>query len=495
MFLRGALAASLPALLIGGWWFVRNWVLYRDLLAWNMWQANILRRIVPAGWSTIASELGSLERSFWGLFGWLNVPYPEWVYTVFRLGEIFMVLGLALSLVLVLRRARADWRWGAAGAVLLWLVLLSVSWLRFMQEVPAAQGRYFYPALTALALFVALSWRGWLTLFPRGSRVIRTAMWLPTAALALLAVVTPFWIIAPAYAAPASREDLRTALTPLRAELGGEFAITGVAAQGGTLRPGDTAEVIVAWEALHASDADYSVFVHLNGEAGLPVAQLDTMPGGGNRPTSQWLPGETRVETYRVRIPATAYAPDSGRWMVGMYNAWTGERLPLRLTSPAAGVTSEESALVFGSLRLVRDEGAIPNAVGIELTDNVTLEGYEISARVLRPGDRVTVTVYWRARGAVSRPYTSFAHLLDRDYGTRGGHDAPPQPPTDAWAPGELITDVHAFEVAPDAAAGVYQIEVGLYTQPEMARLPLVTGPGAEGADRVLLGPLRVVAR
>jgi hypothetical protein len=57
-----------------------------------------------------------------------------------------------------------------------------------------------------------------------------------------------------------------------------------------------------------------------------------------------------------------------------------------------------------------------------------------------------------------------------------------------------LITDVHQFQVAPDAPPGIYQVEVGLYSTPEMSRLPLVVGPGAEGADRVLLGPLRVVA-
>ena len=61
-----SLAVGLPALAIAGWWYGRNWALYRDPLAWNIWQANILLRVIPAGWETISAELGSLERSFWG---------------------------------------------------------------------------------------------------------------------------------------------------------------------------------------------------------------------------------------------------------------------------------------------------------------------------------------------------------------------------------------------------------------------------------------------
>lgn len=494
LFLRGAIAAGLPALLIGGWWFIRNWILYRDLLAWNMWQANILRRIVPAGWDVIASELVSLERSFWGLFGWLNVPYPGWVYVAFRAAEVFLLVGLLLAVFVVLRKRKPDWRWIAGGLILLWAALLTVSWLRFMREVPAAQGRYFFPALTAFALLVALAHRGWLAVVG-GSRPARAALLAPTAGLALLAAATPFWIVAPAYAAPAPRPELAAQLTPVSVEFGGQMAITGVSGQSGALRPGDVAEVTVAWQALRQPDEDYSVFVHLVNDAEMIIAQADTMPGGGNYPTTQWREGETRVETYRVRIPATAYAPDTGHWVVGLYDARSRQRLAASMTQGRDDMRLEADGLAFGQAEITRPEGSVPNAVDIDLTDNITLEGYEFSARLLRPGELLTVTLYWRARGPVSRSYTSFAHLLDKDFNTRGGHDAVPQPPTDAWSSGELMIDTHEFTVAADAAEGFYQVEVGLYSTPQMARLPLVVGPGAEGADRVLLGPLRVVGR
>ena len=91
--------------------------------------------------------------------------------------------------------------------------------------------------------------------------------------------------------------------------------------------------------------------------------------------------------------------------------------------------------------------------------------------------------------------YTTFAHLLDAGFGTFGGHDGVPQPPTEAWQPGRIVTDTHTFTVSPDAAPGFYQIEASLYTRPDFDRLGLLHTPGAEGADRLLLGPVRVVQR
>ena len=67
--LEAILWIGAPAAAIAGWWYARNWLLYGDALAWNVWEANILLRVEPATWGVIAAELTSLERSFWGLFG------------------------------------------------------------------------------------------------------------------------------------------------------------------------------------------------------------------------------------------------------------------------------------------------------------------------------------------------------------------------------------------------------------------------------------------
>ena len=313
-----------------------------------------------------------------------------------------------------------------------------------------------------------------------------------------MSVITPFWIIRPAYRPPPSLAATETtAISPVRAELGNQFAILGVSAEPAQLMPGETADVTVVWQALAPIRDDYSVFVHLVNEEGITIAQTDTMPGGGLRPTSEWSAGETRAERYAVTIPTAAYTPDRGRWAVGIYDHKTGARLPARLvdTDPTLAAEAAADSLRFGAAEVAARPGEIPNHIATDFADNVTLAGYSFSSRSVQAGEPLTVTLYWQARGPVAGDYTTFAHLLDAGFATYGGHDGTPQPPTNAWRPGGIITDTHAFPVSADAAPGVYQVEVSLYTRPDFDRLGLAHTPGAEGADRLLLGPVRVVGK
>ena len=482
---------GLPMLAIAGWWYIRNWQLYGDPLAWNIWQANILLRVEPASWQTVAAELGSLERSFWGLFGWLNVPYPEPIYLFFRAIEMIVTAGwLAATVHWVVRKRRLSPNLWAGLLLILWLAILTVSWLRFMRIAPAAQGRYFFPAAPPLALLIALGLGAWRL------EIVRI---MTVAGLFVLSVATPLWIIRPAYTAPPTHAELAATLTPLPANLGGNFAILGVDAQPEALTPGATAIVTVAWRALAPTATDYSVFIHLVDDEGLIVAQRDTMPGGGLRPTSQWQPGEVRVERYRVPIPATAYTPDHGRWAVGLYSSQTGARLPVTLTlsgtaSPAFAAQVQDNALQFGQATIATPAGSAPNPIQVGWHDNMTLAGYTVNRRRLHAGDDLEVTLYWQARGPVSGAYAAFVHLLDAHYHMVGGDDAQLLPPTNRWdATTRLAPDTYRLHVAANAQPGIYQLEVGLYDKDSLDRLTLVEAQGAEGADHLLLGPLEIM--
>lgn len=484
--LHGALWVGLPVLLIGAWWYVRNVQLYGDPLAWNMWQANILLRVAPATWQTIANELGSLEQSFWGLFGWLNVPYPAWVYALLRGLALILGAGLLMAGGRAWRsRVRPDWRWLAGGLLVLWLGLLGVSWLNFMRSAPAAQGRYFFPALAAIALLAALSLRSWRS--PHGLPILNG---IAVGGLVTLSLLTPWLVIRPAYQPPPAVTV--TDLQPVQVDFGEQFTLRGMVATPDQVTPGATAKITLTWQALQPGPTDYSVFVQLIDDAGLVVAQADTMPGGGLLPTSQWQPGQQRTEAYQVHIPDLAYAPNQAQWAIGLYDARQGQRLPAISSRLPSAMQITDDALRFGAVAVQPQSGEVPNPIAIDFQDNVTLAGYSFSARRLEPGQPLTVTLYWQARGPVARDYTTFAHALDQDYQTWGGHDGAPVVPTSAWTPGTTITDTHTFVVDPTAPPGLYQIEVGLYPWPSFDRLPLVVTSGAEGADRVLLGPLGV---
>ena len=240
------------------------------------------------------------------LFGWLNVPYPTWVYAAFRVLAIGFALGLLLHvvrwLIALARRNRPafDWRWAGGWLLILWLGLLAFSWVRFMRIAPAAQGRYFFPAAPSLALLLILALGGY-RLLGLPERAAQRVGWGIAAALILLSAAAPFWIIRPAYRPPLAAPT--SAVSAVHAELGNRFAILGISAEPAQLMPGGTADVTVVWQSLAPIRDDYSVFVHLVDEEGITIAQTDTMPGGGQRPTSQWCSRRDARRTLRRDNP------------------------------------------------------------------------------------------------------------------------------------------------------------------------------------------------
>ena len=517
-----ALWTAVPAILLAGWWYVRNWRLYGDPLAWEMWEANILLRVIPAGPSQILSELGGLEHSFWGLFGWLNLPYPAWVYLALRVVALVVALGLLFH---VARTARAGYARRTERYVspvprailLLWLLVLTVSWLRFMRVAPAAQGRYFFAALPALALLWALGWTGW------GSRFGRRIGWSVTSVLGLLALATPFVLIRPAYKPPPmpipdSAHNSVISLTPLSIFAAGSSEIElqrATASYDGlpgwaseenhqilTVFPGDEVQVDLAFRASGALADDWSLFIHLVDGTGLTVAQLDTMPGGGLRPTSGWQPDRLLLDSYTVAIPETAHTPNRANWQVGFYDHRSGERLPQvdggtsytfgEVTICPSGFAVSDCQAGGQADDFQDGDRRIPIPVHVQFADNVTLAGYSFSSRTPVPGEEMTVTLYWTATGKVAESYTVFAHLLTDSFEMFGGADLIPSPPTEGWAAGETVATVHTFTVPRDARPGLYQLEIGLYTRPDFRRLRVLDRINPAEEDRLLLGPLRI---
>jgi hypothetical protein len=75
-------------------------------------------------------------------------------------------------------------------------------------------------------------------------------------------------------------------------------------------------------------DTSYTVFTHLIDEDNRIWGQQDNPPQEGGHPTTRWVKGE--VVTDRYNIPIKPDAPP-GEYVIeiGLYNAATGERLPV----------------------------------------------------------------------------------------------------------------------------------------------------------------------
>jgi len=251
------------------------------------------------------------------------------------------------------------------------------------------------------------------------------------------------------------------------------------------MSPGDEMLVRLAFHAKKPPTDDWSLFIHLVDWSGLTVAQVDTMPGGGLRPTSDWPRYGVLLEDYLLTIPRTAYTPNRAHLQVGFYNHRTGERLPLEEGS---------SSYSFGAIAIPssEDEVDVPIPIHVQFADNVVLAAYRFSSRHPVRGEEMTVTLYWTASGPVAESYTIFAHLLTTSFKMHGGADLDPRPPTEEWVAGETVETVHTFTVPADAPAGRYQIEIGLYTLPDFRRLRVLDRINPAEEDRILIEPLRI---
>lgn len=105
-----------------------------------------------------------------------------------------------------------------------------------------------------------------------------------------------------------------------------KIRLLGFVARPTNPRPGDVLKVKLFWQGLAEMDIDYTVFAHLIDEEGKLVAQSDSQPRNGERPTTAWRYEEVVPETREVTLPGTLQ-PGRYTLCVGFYNLQTMQRL------------------------------------------------------------------------------------------------------------------------------------------------------------------------
>ncbi|MFQ6015934.1 MAG: glycosyltransferase family 39 protein [Anaerolineae bacterium] len=108
---------------------------------------------------------------------------------------------------------------------------------------------------------------------------------------------------------------------------GGVISLYGYDLSHDVLSPGASFDLTLYWQAKGEMDRSYTVFTHLIDEAGHIWAQKDSLPVGGQRPTTGWVPGEFIADKYRLVLEADT-PPGQYVIEVGLYDAATGQRLP-----------------------------------------------------------------------------------------------------------------------------------------------------------------------
>lgn len=87
--------------------------------------------------------------------------------------------------------------------------------------------------------------------------------------------------------------------------------------------------VTLVWRAGQTAERSYTVFVQLVGVDGRVIAQSDSLPAAGSRPTTGWRPGEYLLDAHRLKFHADA-APGPAALIAGLYDAASGQRIEIQ---------------------------------------------------------------------------------------------------------------------------------------------------------------------
>ncbi len=250
------------------------------------------------------------------------------------------------------------------------------------------------------------------------------------------------------------------------------------------LQPGDIARVRLSWLATAPLDARYKVTLQLLDPANQVVAQVDSEPVGGARPTTSWTPGESVLDGYGLPIPL-ATPPGQYPLILAMYDAETGQRLPV------SGQGAQDDYLMLGNIDIQPPQQAPPLSIlPIDhraeaergaftfLGHNRYKQGFSHAPDTpLQPGDILHLTTFWRANAHPDSDYRFELRLDDAPLGRY--HLAGPGYPTSRWLPGLPWRGEHAIPLPADLSNG----------RPHRLSLQLLTAAGQPVGPPIPLAP------
>lgn len=146
---------------------------------------------------------------------------------------------------------------------------------------------------------------------------------------------------------------------------------------------------------------------------------------------------------------------------------------------------------MFGDMTVVQ----IPPAPAMDINldavfkDTIILEGATVAIRETRVGWVVEGTLFLQTTAPLLTDYTLFVHLLDEDGNLVAQYDGTPQYgwlPTSTWIPNQPVLDTFQLQLPPGTASGIYTLTTGMYTLPDVRRLPVRSLSGVDTSDNVV---------
>ncbi len=309
-------AAIAFTLLIAGWWYVRNLMLYGELLGTSTMLDNFGRRSTTLG-RLFLEEFEGLRISYWAVFGAFNIIADKLYYTVMDglalLGAAGFVLFLAKN-----RRAQSARLFLLHIFFLALLLVLGAALLMWWSlQTWASTGRLLFPYITSASLFLALGLRAW-----------RLPPLLIAVPLGVFSLLAPFLYIMPNYDHPPTVAQLPATATSVTVDwvdlrlIGYELPPTQLWSAGAEI------PLTLYWDSGPVTHRTYALALRLLDAQGQEIAGFDTFPGWGTLPNPWWQPEVIYQDDYIMQLPADAPSSADLRLYISWYEFPGGAHIP-----------------------------------------------------------------------------------------------------------------------------------------------------------------------
>jgi 4-amino-4-deoxy-L-arabinose transferase-like glycosyltransferase len=462
--------------MVAGWWYLRNWLLYGEPTGTEMMLHIFGARQTPLTAPQVLVQLGEVWETFWIGFGWGNIRAQPAVYNLLLVLVLLSALGLVAG---IIRRRHHPREIPVTllplGVLMIWAGMVLLEFLRWMMLTQAPHGRLLFPALPALMPFFGV---GLTQLVPVRLRHLPAPSF--ATALFAFAAVSPSLILAPAYAFPPelSMGDVQSLARRVDINYDDKIKLLGFGLSPSQVQPGGAIQLDLYWQSLAAMDRDYSIGIHILGPNLHVVGARDSYPGHGLLPTTLWRVGEIIRDDYWVPIAMDAPSPSVAHIQIALYDR--ADRTDLTALDPdGESITPIVGRFKIASLNSPQVKAEYPTHYIFGKV--ISLTGYD-----LRSDSSLALTLHWVQAAPVSVDYTVFIHALDADGKIVAQRDQQPMEganPTSLWGAGEQVIDSYSLDVPSTAA----QIELGLYRADTGVRLKVVDGDGHSLGDHVML--------
>ena len=454
---------------VSGWWFYRNYLLYGEWLALET-HLNLAGR----GQLTL-SEVWNLraevERAYWATLGWGQIRPPEWVFQLLawftRIGLFGLLLGLAVKVGQGSKKGPiplnlSHLNFEKITFLSLWAGMNVILYLRWVMEVGSvSHTRLMFPAISAVSLLLGL---GWQALLPR-----RLGGWfsgLVTVLFLALNLYSLGWLLYPAFT-PHDEPTNSPKINPIELTFLDRLQLLGgrVYAKNDLFTSQITQDEVVIieaqWQTVAPLAKNYSIAATLLAPDGSVLAQRETYPGLGLRPTRYLPPNETFTDRYPLKIEQEVTAPFVARAVLSVFDVGTAARTGF----PALNSSGDEVTPVAGLIKIVPQPWPSYQPgyqTQTEFDQTIALIGYDFD-----PARPTILTLYWQSLQPVSQDYILFLHLFDSTGNVIGQADGPPTNnayPTSWWTPGETVADPRLLPNSSDLTTlrlGLYQLDSG----------------------------------